>query len=90
MTYSAMARRHAAGPRARARDERAAGAAPATRARVRPPRMKIAQGWPKLWANVRALVGIFSQIVGPILAIWANPVQFSFGDLGCQRRSSAA
>jgi hypothetical protein len=41
-------------------------------------RMKIAQGWPKLWANFKALVGIFSQSVGPSLAIWANPVQFSF------------
>ena len=39
---------------------------------------KTAQGWPKLWANVRALFGIFSQSVGPCLAIWANPVQFSF------------
>ena len=38
---------------------------------------KIVQGWPKLWANVRALIGIFSQSVGPSLAIWANPVQFS-------------
>jgi hypothetical protein len=40
---------------------------------------KIAQRWPKLWANFRALIGIFSQRVGPSLAIWANPVQFSFG-----------
>ena len=39
---------------------------------------KIVQGWPKLWADFRALIGIFSQIVGPSLAIWANPVQFSF------------
>jgi hypothetical protein len=38
---------------------------------------KIAQGWPKLWANFRALIGIFSQRIGPSLAIWANPVQFS-------------
>ena len=36
-----------------------------------------AQGWPKLWANFRARIGIFSQTVGPSLAIWANPVQFS-------------
>jgi hypothetical protein len=34
-------------------------------------------GWPKLWANFKALIGIFSQSVGPSLAIWANPVQFS-------------
>jgi hypothetical protein len=34
-------------------------------------------GWPTLWANFRALIGIFSQSVGPSLAIWANPVQFS-------------
>ena len=40
------------------------------------PLTKIAQGWPKLWANVKALVGIYSQNVGPSLAIWANPVQF--------------
>jgi hypothetical protein len=39
---------------------------------------KIVQGWPKLWANFMALIGIFSQSVGPSLAIWANPVQFSF------------
>jgi hypothetical protein len=43
---------------------------------------KIVQGWPKLWADFRALTGIFSQSVGPSLAIWANPVQFSF----CARR----
>jgi hypothetical protein len=30
-----------------------------------------------LWANFRALIGIFSQSVGPSLAIWANPLQFS-------------
>ena len=39
---------------------------------------KIVQGWPKSWANFEALIGIFSQSVGPSLAIWANPVQFSF------------
>ena len=33
---------------------------------------KIVQGWPKLWANFRALVEIFSQIVGLNLTIWAN------------------
>jgi hypothetical protein len=38
---------------------------------------KIVQGWPKLWANFRALIWIFSQRVGPSLAVWANPVQFS-------------
>ena len=32
-----------------------------------------------MWAdNFRALTGIFSQIFGPSLAIWANPVQFLF------------
>jgi hypothetical protein len=39
---------------------------------------KIVQGWPKSWANFEALIGIFSQSVGPSLAIWVNPVQFSF------------
>ena len=39
---------------------------------------KIAQDWPKLRANFRALIWIFSQSVGPSLASWANPVQFSF------------
>ena len=39
---------------------------------------KIVQGWPKLWANFKALIGNFRQSVGPSLAIWANPVQFSF------------
>jgi hypothetical protein len=29
---------------------------------------KIIQGWPKLWANFRALIGIFIQSVGPSLA----------------------
>ena len=38
---------------------------------------KIVQGWPILWANFRALIGISSQSVRPSLAIWANPVQFS-------------
>ena len=38
---------------------------------------KIVQGWPKLWANYRALIGIFSQFSGPSLVIWANPVQLS-------------
>ena len=37
------------------------------------------QGRPKLWANFRALIGIFSQTVGPSLAIWANLVQFLLG-----------
>ena len=39
---------------------------------------KIVQGWPKWWANFRNLIGIFSQSVGPSLAIWVNPVQFLF------------
>ena len=39
---------------------------------------KIARGWRKLWANIRALIGILSHGVGPSLAIWANLVQFSF------------
>ena len=29
-----------------------------------------------MWANFRALIGIFSQIIGPSLASWANPVQY--------------
>jgi hypothetical protein len=37
---------------------------------------KIVQGWPKLWAKFTDLIGIFSQSVGPNLAISANPVQF--------------
>ena len=41
------------------------------RAPPRAPCTKIAQGWPKLWANFRALIGIFGQSVGPRLAIWA-------------------
>ena len=40
-------------------------------------RTKILQGWPKLWTNFRALIGIFSQSLGLSLAIWANPVEFS-------------
>ena len=32
----------------------------------------------ELWANFRALIGIFSQSVGPSLAIWANPARPSF------------
>jgi hypothetical protein len=35
----------------------------------RAPQTKILQGWPKLWANFRAAVGIFSQSVVPSLAI---------------------
>ena len=46
--------------------------------RAGPPQLtKIVQGWPKLWANFSALIGIFSQKFEPSLAIWANPVQFS-------------
>ena len=41
---------------------------------------KIVQGWPKLWANFRALIGVFSQTVGPSLAIRAHPVQISLPD----------
>jgi hypothetical protein len=44
----------------------------------RRPLTKNVQGWPKLWASFRDLIGILSQIVGPNLAIWANPVQFWF------------
>jgi hypothetical protein len=37
--------------------------------------------------NLRALIEIFSQSVGPSLAIWANPVQFSLcGCMGPHRR----
>ena len=39
--------------------------------------MQLVQGWPKLRANFNDLTGILSQSVGPSLAIWANPVQFS-------------
>ena len=39
---------------------------------------KTAQGWPRLPANFMAPIGIFSQSLGPSLAIWANPVQISF------------
>ena len=35
---------------------------------------KTVQGWPKLWANFRALIGIFGQSVGPSLAMWVNRV----------------
>jgi hypothetical protein len=49
------------------------------RAQLPGTRTKIVQGWPKLWANFRALIGNFSQPwVNQSLAIWANPVHFSF------------
>jgi hypothetical protein len=48
-------------------------------------RTKIVQGWPKLRANFRALLGIFSQSVGPSLAIWANPVHFSLAEYSLRR-----
>jgi hypothetical protein len=68
----------------------AAGGHP--RIRAGPPaagrnRTKIVQGWSKLLANFKALIGIFSQSVGPSLAIWANPVQFSFSSPRRPRRS---
>ena len=53
------------------------------------PVTKLVKCWPKLWANFRSLIGIFSQSV----AIWANPVQFSFAggrDLRLQARHAAA
>ena len=37
---------------------------PALRGRARPEVTTRGQGWPKLWANFRALIGIFSQSVG--------------------------
>ena len=32
------------------------------------------QGWPKIWANLRLLIGIYSQNLGPIQNLLANPV----------------
>ena len=66
-------------PRQHARDLRPRAAqAAACQPRASAPSNETAQGWPKLWANFKALVGICSQSVGPSPAIWANPVQFSF------------
>jgi hypothetical protein len=39
--------------------------------------MKVVQGRPELRASVKTLMEIFSESVGPSLAIWTNPVQFS-------------
>jgi hypothetical protein len=50
--------------------------------RLRPHLTKILQGWPTLWATFRALIEIFSQIFGPRLAIWTNPVPFSLPAAG--------
>ena len=50
--------------------------------------MKIVQGWPKMRVNFKALIWIFSQSVGPSLAIWADPVQFSLA--GCVGLSRSA
>jgi hypothetical protein len=55
--------------------------------RSQAPVTKIVQGWPKLWANFRALIGIFNQSVGPGLAIWANPVEFSSVPCGGGRQA---
>ena len=41
---------------------------------------KVVEGWPKFWANFRASIGIFSQIVAPSL----NPAQFSLQVDGSQ------
>ena len=38
-----------------------------------PPVTKIVRGWPKLWPNFRYLIRIFSQSVGPSLAILGQP-----------------
>ena len=35
-----------------------------------PPKTKIVQGWPKLRANFKALIGTFSQSVAPSLAMF--------------------
>jgi hypothetical protein len=40
-----------------------------------------------LWANFRALIGIFIQTVGPNLAIWPIPVQFSLCESAAMRHS---
>ena len=47
---------------------------------------KIVQGWPRLWANFRARIGIFKQSVGPSPVIWANPVRLYL--LGLRGRRS--
>jgi hypothetical protein len=49
---------------------------------------KIVQGLPKLWANVRALIEIFSQSVGASLGIGANPVKILL--LGEERHSDSS
>jgi hypothetical protein len=40
---------------------------------------------PKLWADFNALIGIFNQSVGPSLAIWTNPAQFSLDGVAVAR-----
>jgi hypothetical protein len=47
----------------RGRAQGAAGAAPEN-----------PQGWPRIWADAKALVGIFSQTAGPICECWVTPV----------------
>jgi hypothetical protein len=36
------------------------------------------QGWLRLWANFRPLIGISSQTAGSICGFWANPVNLRF------------
>jgi hypothetical protein len=51
---------------------RAPGAQPARRRRAQP-----AQGWPRIWVNSKARIGIFSQTAGSARGFWANPVDFT-------------
>jgi hypothetical protein len=50
---------------------------------------KIIEDWPKLSANFRALIGVFSQTSGPSLPIWANPVQFRYSGTQCRAGAGA-
>ena len=39
-------------------------------------RTKIVQGWPKLWANVRAVIGISVKVLGQASQFWPTPYNF--------------
>ena len=51
---------------------------------------KIVQGWPKLWANFRALIGVLSKSVGPASQFGPNPVQFFVAELWRNQARCAA
>jgi hypothetical protein len=59
-----------------------------------PPITRNSQGWPRIWANFKHLIGILSQNSGPTCEFWANPMKFTFtgprAGTSCRATSTAS